>query len=259
MLHYLQDKVLLTLQKDLQERMNKMRIVDSLNFIPATNQLQGLQEKRSKHFAADATKELLPDDQPHRLQNLNKKNTFDSHNVVLADEQLHIQQTLSNKPVVNSQCVPTVEKSSSTSSVSANVLKDPQENQSTTDLPSCVKNDCIMPGRLSVPDVVIVVNTGNHGKTMLVSRRSSYQQILALEKGGMQVVERDIDLPVDLILSAAVCLVWYETVLFEANELTTSAETSGIKENVENIATNILMSVSFSFTGCIMVINFVSL
>nr|XP_025878519.1 protein SHORTAGE IN CHIASMATA 1 isoform X2 [Oryza sativa Japonica Group] len=239
--------------KSTLERMNKMRIVDSLNFIPATNQLQGLQEKRSKHFAADATKELLPDDQPHRLQNLNKKNTFDSHNVVLADEQLHIQQTLSNKPVVNSQCVPTVEKSSSTSSVSANVLKDPQENQSTTDLPSCVKNDCIMPGRLSVPDVVIVVNTGNHGKTMLVSRRSSYQQILALEKGGMQVVERDIDLPVDLILSAAVCLVWYETALFEANELTTSAETSGIKENVENIATNILMSVSFSFTGCIMV------
>uniref|UniRef100_A0A0E0K2X6 Protein SHORTAGE IN CHIASMATA 1 n=1 Tax=Oryza punctata TaxID=4537 RepID=A0A0E0K2X6_ORYPU len=248
------DKVLLALQKDLQERMNKMRIVDSLNFIPATNQLQGLQEKRSKHFAADATKELLPDDQPHRVQNLNKKNTFDSHNVVLADEQLHTQQTLSNKPVVNSQnCVSTVEKSSSTSCVSANVLKDPQENQSATDLPSCAKNDCIMPGRLSVPDVVIVVNTGNHGKTMLVSRRSSYQQILALEKGGMQVVERDIDLPVDLILSAAVCLVWYETELFEANELTTSAETSGIKKNVENIATNILMSISFSFTGCIMV------
>ncbi|KAF0931683.1 hypothetical protein E2562_005680 [Oryza meyeriana var. granulata] len=248
------DKVLHTLQKDLQEKMNKMRIVDSLNFIPATNQLQGLQEKLSKHFAADSTKELLPDDQLHRVQNLKKKNSFDSHNFVLADVKLHIQQTLSNEPVVNSQnCVPAVEKSSSTSSVSANVLKDPLENKSATDLPYCAKNDSIMPGRLSVPKVVIVVNTGNHEKTMLFSQRSSYQQILALEKGGMQVVERDIDLPVDLILSAAFCLVWYETTYCDHFCRTTSAETSGINNFVENIATNILMSVSFSFTGCIMV------
>uniref|UniRef100_J3LF84 Protein SHORTAGE IN CHIASMATA 1 n=1 Tax=Oryza brachyantha TaxID=4533 RepID=J3LF84_ORYBR len=248
------EKVLLTLQKDLQEKMNKMRIVDSLNFIPATNQLQGLQEKVSKHFAADFRKELLPDDQWHGLQNLKKKNTSDSHNFVLADEQQHIHQTMSNRPVVNSEnCVPAVEKSSSTSSVSATVLKDPQENQSTTDLPYSAKNGSIMTGRLSVPEVVIVVNTVNHGKTMLVSRRSSYQQILALEKGGMHVVERDIDLPVDIILSSAVCLVWYETMLFESNEPTTSEETSGINFFVESIATNILMSVSFSFTGCIMV------
>uniref|UniRef100_A0A0D9VIU0 Protein SHORTAGE IN CHIASMATA 1 n=1 Tax=Leersia perrieri TaxID=77586 RepID=A0A0D9VIU0_9ORYZ len=248
------DKILHTLQKDLQEKMNKMRIVDSLNFIPATSKLQSLQEKPSTRFTADSTKEPLPDDQLHRVQNVNKTDTFDSHNFVLADEQLHTQRTLSNKPFPNSQnCVPTVEKSSSTSSVSANVLKDAQENQSATELPYCGKNDSIMPGRLPIPEVVIVVNTGNHGKTMLFSRRSSYQQILALEKGGMQVVERDIDLPVDLILSSAVCLVWYETAIFESNELATSTEVSGIKSFVENIATNILMSVSFSFTGCIMV------
>ncbi|KAL5207523.1 hypothetical protein ABZP36_031958 [Zizania latifolia] len=248
------DKVLHTLQKDLQEKMNKMRLVDSLNFIPATNQPQGLQEKLSNHLPSDSTKDLLPHDQLHRVGNLDKKNIFDLHNSVPADEQLHIQETLRKRHVVNSQhCVSAVEKSSSTSSVSANVLRAPHDNQSPTDLTYCAKNDSIMPGRLSAPEVVIVVNTGNHGKSMLFSRRSSYQQILALEKGGIQVVERDIDMPVDLILSAAVCLVWYETRIVESNEVTASAEISGITHFVENIATNILMSVSFSFTGCIMV------
>lgn len=52
----------------------------------------------------------------------------------------------------------------------------------------------------------IIVNTQNVGKEMIVSRRSSYQVILALEKRGIQVVERDLDLPVDIILSSAVCL-----------------------------------------------------
>ncbi|KAG8060095.1 hypothetical protein GUJ93_ZPchr0002g24113 [Zizania palustris] len=252
---FILDKVLHTLQKDLQEKVNKMRLVDSLNFIPARNQPQGLQEKLSNHLPSDSTKDLLPHDQLHRVGNLDKKNIFDLHNSVPADEQLHIQETLRKRHVVNSQhCVSTVEKSSSTSSVSANVLRVPHDNQSATDLTYCVKNDSIMPGRISAPKVVIVVNTGNHGKNMLFSRRSSYQQILALEKGGIQVVERDIDMPVDLILSAAVCLVWYETRIVESNEVTSSAEISGIITHfVENIATNILMSVSFTFTDCIMV------
>ena len=50
---YLQDDVVHTLQKDLQEKMNKMRIVDSLNFVPTTNQQEHLQEKLSNHLAAD--------------------------------------------------------------------------------------------------------------------------------------------------------------------------------------------------------------
>ncbi|XP_062219775.1 protein SHORTAGE IN CHIASMATA 1 homolog [Phragmites australis] len=232
------DAALHTLQKDLQEKMNKMRIVDSLHFIPATNQLQHLQEKLSKHPTADSLKKVHIDGQLHNQGNLDKKNIVDSHNFVPAADQ---SDTLNQITIVNSQnFVPAVEKSSSTSSVSANVMQAPQNNQSASDLPLSVKNDSTKSGILSGPEVVIVVNTGNHGKNMLFSRRSSYQQILALEKRGVQVVERDVDLPVDLILSAAVCLLWYDTRTFGSSEL------------IKDVATNILMPLSFSFSGCIM-------
>ncbi|GJM85664.1 hypothetical protein PR202_ga02136 [Eleusine coracana subsp. coracana] len=55
-------------------------------------------------------------------------------------------------------------KSSSTSSVSANDMKVHQDNNSASDFPSSVKIDSIMSGRLAAPEVVIVVNTGDHGK-----------------------------------------------------------------------------------------------
>uniref|UniRef100_A0ACD5Z566 Uncharacterized protein n=1 Tax=Avena sativa TaxID=4498 RepID=A0ACD5Z566_AVESA len=248
------DTVLHALQKDLQEKMNKMRIVDSLNFIPATNQLQGLQGNLCKHLTADSTKKLPVDDQLLKLENLGKNNISDAPNFVPVAEPWHIAEMLSKRTILDSQnFVPAVEKSSSTSSVSANVMKVPQDNLSATDLPSSVKVGSIMSGRLSTPEAVIVVNTGSHGKSMLFSQRSSYQQILSLEKGGMQVVERDVDLPVDLILSAAVCIVWCETKIFGCNEFSTSTETSSITNFVETIATNILMSISFCFSGCIMI------
>ena len=244
------------LQKDLQEKMNKMRIVDSLNFIPATNQLQGPQEILCQYLTADSTKKMPEDDQLLKLENLEKKNIVGAHNFVPAAERRHTYEMLSKRAILDSQnIVPAVEKSSSTSSVSANVMKAPQDNLSATDLPSIVNVDSIMSGRLSTPEAVIVVNTGSHGKSMLFSRRSSYQQILSLEKGGMQVVERDVDLPVDLILSATVCLVWCETKIFGGNEFTASTETSSITNFVETIATNILMAISFCFSGCIMVIG----
>ncbi|VAI03480.1 unnamed protein product [Triticum turgidum subsp. durum] len=231
--------------------MNKMRIVDSLNFIPATNQLQVRQENLCKYSTADSTKKLPADDQLLKQENLEKE-FVDAHNFVPTAEQRHREEMLSKRTILHSQhFVPAVEKSSSTSSVSANVIKAPQDNLSGTDLPSGVKVGRLTPGRLSTP--AIVVNTGSHGKNMLFSRRSSYQQILSLEKGGMQVVERDVDLPVDLILSTAACLVWFETKIFGSNELTASAETSSITNFVEIIATNILMSISFCFCGCIMV------
>ncbi|CAM0945054.1 unnamed protein product [Alopecurus aequalis] len=247
------DTVLLALQKDLQEKMNKMRIVDSLNFIPSTNQLQGPHEVLCQYLSADSTKKLPEDDQLLKLENLEENTIVDAHNFVPAAERRHIDEMLSKRIILDSQnIVPAVEKSSSTS-VSANVMKAPQDNLSATELPSIVKVDSITSGRLSTPEAVIVVNTGSHGKSMLFSRRSSYQQILSLEKGGMQVAERDLDLPVDLILSATVCLVWFETKIFGGNEFTASTETSSITNFVETIATNILMAISFCFSGCIMV------
>ena len=194
-----------------------------------------------------------------QLQNqgiLDEKNIVDSHSFVPPAEQLN---TLNQITFADSQkFVPAVGKSSSTSSVSANVLKNPQDNQSASasDFPLSVKIDSTKLGRLSAPEVVIVVNTGNHGKHMLFSRRSSYQQILALEKEGMQVVERDVDLPVDLILSPSVCLLWYDTRIFGSSELTISADTSTITNFIQDISANILMSISFCFSGCIMVIGF---
>ena len=239
-----------TLQKDLQEKMNKMRIVDSLNFIPATNQQQHLQ---TNHLTADSSKKIPADVQLHNQGNLNEKNIVDPHNFVTAAEQLNM---LNQITIANSQnFVPTVEKSSSTSSVSANVIKAPQDNQSAGVLPLSEKMDSTKAG-IPGPEAVIVVNTGNHGKNMLFSRRSSYQQILALERGGMQVVERDVDLPVDLILTTAVCLLWYDTRTSGSSELTISSDTSGITNFVEDIATNILMALSFCFCGCVMVIAF---
>ncbi|KAF8692977.1 hypothetical protein HU200_039343 [Digitaria exilis] len=244
------DAVVHTLQKDLQEKVNKMRIVDSLNFIPATNQQQHLQEKLNI-LAADPSKKIPVDGQLHNQGNLDEKKIVDSNNFLLTAEQL---KTLNKITIANSQKnVPAVQKSSSTSSVSATVIKPPQEIQSASDLPLSLKTDSTRLGRLSAPEAVIVVNTGNHGKHMLFSRRSSYQQILALEKRGMQVVERDVHLPVDLILSAEVCLLWYDTRTIGSSELTISVDTSSITSFIEDIATNILMSLSFCFSGCIMI------
>ncbi|GJN21700.1 hypothetical protein PR202_gb09203 [Eleusine coracana subsp. coracana] len=246
------DAVLHTLQKDLQEKMNKMRIVDSLNFIPATNQEQHLQEKLSQHFTADLSTKLPVDGQLNGPGNQGEKNIVGSHNFVPPAEQL---KSL-NKITTGNLFVSAIEKSSSTSSVSANVIKVHQDNISASDFPSCVKIDSIMSGRFAAPEVVIVVNTGNHGKCMLFSRRSSYQQILALEKEGMQVVERDVNLPVDLILSPAICLVWYDVRSFRSSDFTASSETPSIADFIEDIVTDTLMPLSFSFSGCIMVIGF---
>ncbi|KAG0484447.1 hypothetical protein HPP92_008526 [Vanilla planifolia] len=103
----------------------------------------------------------------------------------------------------------------------------------------------------SAPEVLIIVNTQNHEKNMIMSRRSSYQKILALENGDVQVVERDINLPLDLICSAAVCLVWYEARNVEKTDA--AVKLSEVPSFVENIATKILMSLSHSFSGCILI------
>eukprot|EP00268_Persea_americana_P053948 TRINITY_DN6145_c0_g1_i4.p1 TRINITY_DN6145_c0_g1~~TRINITY_DN6145_c0_g1_i4.p1 ORF type:complete len:1143 (-),score=228.46 TRINITY_DN6145_c0_g1_i4:3382-6810(-) len=104
----------------------------------------------------------------------------------------------------------------------------------------------------SSPDTVIIVNTQNMYKEVLISRRSSYQKILAMEKGGVQVIERELNLPVDLIFSADTCLVWYDARNFAINGTSTEKVFSCIPESMENTATNVLMSLSFSFRGCIM-------
>ncbi|CAD6250106.1 unnamed protein product [Miscanthus lutarioriparius] len=137
--------------------MNKMRTVDSLNFIPATNQQQHLQ---TNHLTADSSKKIPADVQLHNQGNLNEKNIVDPHNFVTAAEQLN---TLNQITIAISQkFVPAVEKSSSTSFVSANVIKAPQDNQSAGVLPLSEKMDSTKAG-IPGPEAVIVVFEGeNH-------------------------------------------------------------------------------------------------
>ncbi|KAM0039025.1 putative protein shortage in chiasmata 1 [Helianthus debilis subsp. tardiflorus] len=98
----------------------------------------------------------------------------------------------------------------------------------------------------------IIVNTQNGETEMLISRRSTYQKILAMEKEGIQVVERDLNLPVDVIISAAVCLVLYDSnnIIKKTNS---SDGASSLSSCVENIAANVLTSLSFALSGCVLI------
>lgn len=105
-----------------------------------------------------------------------------------------------------------------------------------------------------IPESVIIVNTQNVDKEMIVSRRSSYQVILAMEKGGIQVVERDLDFPVDIILSSAICLAWYDSRNLGKKAIPATEASSSLPLCIENIATDVLTLLSFYFCGCFLVI-----
>ncbi|KAK7283649.1 hypothetical protein RIF29_13315 [Crotalaria pallida] len=112
------------------------------------------------------------------------------------------------------------------------------------------------------PVSVIIVNTQNADKEMIMFRRSSYQIILSMEKGGIQVVERDLDLPVDIIISPAICLVWYDTRNLGKKATPVTEASSSLPLCIENIATDVLLLLSFYFRGCYLVFegdfNFIS-
>nr|KYP41950.1 hypothetical protein KK1_036658 [Cajanus cajan] len=103
------------------------------------------------------------------------------------------------------------------------------------------------------PGTVIIVNTQNVDKEMIMSRRSSYQLILAMEKEGIQVVERDLDLPADIILSSAICLAWYDSTNLGKKATPATEASSSLPLCVENIATDVLTLLSFYFRGCFLV------
>ncbi|KAL0673594.1 hypothetical protein Bca4012_001575 [Brassica carinata] len=108
-------------------------------------------------------------------------------------------------------------------------------------------------GVLSDQRGVIVVNTKTVDKEMIISRRSTYQKVLAMEKEGVQVVERDSDLPVDLMLSPAICLVWYDCGKVSKKSDATIGASSSSLSWIGDIATNVLTSLSFGFSTCVMV------
>lgn len=107
---------------------------------------------------------------------------------------------------------------------------------------------------ISYPDTIIIVNTQSIDKEMIASRRSTYLKILALEKEGIQVVERDVNLPVDIIISSAICLIWYDSGNIGKKSTASDEASSCLPLCVENIATNVLTLLSFTFSACILVI-----
>lgn len=107
----------------------------------------------------------------------------------------------------------------------------------------------------SLPDIVIIVNTQNFDKEMVISRRSTYQKILLIEKEGAQVVERDLNLPVDILVNATVCLAWYDLKNIGKKSSAVDEAFSCLPLCIENVAASVLTSLSFAFTGCILVIT----
>ncbi|KAL0304259.1 UNVERIFIED_CONTAM: protein SHORTAGE IN CHIASMATA 1 [Sesamum radiatum] len=103
------------------------------------------------------------------------------------------------------------------------------------------------------PDTIIIVNTRNFNEEMVISRRSTYQRILEMEKEGAQVVERDICLPVDVIVSSAVSLTWYDCRNIGRKASAPDEAFSCLPLCVESIAASILTSLSFAFSCCILI------
>ncbi|KAL4029434.1 hypothetical protein IC575_007645 [Cucumis melo] len=106
---------------------------------------------------------------------------------------------------------------------------------------------------MSFPEAIIIVNTQKFEKEMIVCRRSSYQRILALEKQGVQVVERDMSLPVDLIITSGICLMWYDCTNIIKKASTSNEASLCLNLCIENIATDLLTSLSLAFLGCVLV------
>lgn len=102
-------------------------------------------------------------------------------------------------------------------------------------------------------NIVIIVNTRNFSDEMVISRRSTYQRILEMEQEGAQIVERDIGLPVDIILSSVACLSWYNSKNIGKKASAPDEAFSCLPLCVESIATSTLTSLSFAFSCCILV------
>ncbi|KAL9240449.1 hypothetical protein vseg_014668 [Gypsophila vaccaria] len=118
---------------------------------------------------------------------------------------------------------------------------------------TALESESVEPCDPSFPDMIIVVNTENFEKEMIISRRGTYQKILSMEKRGVQVVERDLMLPIDIILDAVTCIVWYDCKNIGKKSTAQDEGSSSVPLCIENIAANVLTSLSFMFTSCILV------
>ncbi|KAM7273006.1 hypothetical protein ACFE04_027670 [Oxalis oulophora] len=148
---------------------------------------------------------------------------------------------------------PIMEKSATTHLKAAEEVQATRVPLSVPCAPCVVGSEGYQQDKITFSNTVIIVNTLSSDKEMVVSRRSTYQKILAIEKKGAQVAERDSEFPVDVILSSAVCLVWYDSRNIARKTTSSDEASSNLPLCIENIAANILTSLSFAFSGCILV------
>ncbi|KAJ7974201.1 Protein SHORTAGE IN CHIASMATA 1 [Quillaja saponaria] len=73
------------------------------------------------------------------------------------------------------------------------------------------------------------------------------------EREGVQVVERDAVWPVDIIISSSICLVWYASGNIGKKATPINEACSCLPLCIDNIATNVLTMLSFTFSGCFLV------
>ncbi|KAJ9164171.1 hypothetical protein P3X46_023777 [Hevea brasiliensis] len=181
----------------------------------------------------------------------------ESHSILQVEKNMDDQKL---KEVLN--VLPTENKHYATTSEAADKVEPCYMPMEVPNVSYAMKSEktraCMMP----FPDTIVVVNTQNLDKEMIVSRRSTYQKILAMEKEGLQVLERDLDLPVDVVIISAICLVWYHCRNIRKKATTAYEASSCLPFCIENIATNVLPLLSFTFSCCILVfegeINFLS-
>lgn len=163
---------------------------------------------------------------------------------------------MSNQKLEEPQnCVPTVDKYNMIYSEAGDKVEASCSHVPVPYAPHAMKSEQAQGGLVSFPETIIIVNTQNFDKEMIVSRRSTYQRILAMEKEGAQVVERDLNLPVDVIISTAICLVWYDCRNIGKKATSMDEASSCLPLCIENIATNVLTLMSFTFSSCILVIT----
>lgn len=131
-------------------------------------------------------------------------------------------------------------------------MKPLEATYETPQLPILMESKKVNTNTPTLPDAIIIVNTRDGEADMIISRRSTYQKILAMENQGVQIVERDLNLPVDIIISAAVCLLLYDSKNIR-KKTNSSDDASLLSSLVEIIAANVLTSLSFALSSCILV------
>jgi len=104
------------------------------------------------------------------------------------------------------------------------------------------------------PHLVVVANILQPDGSVLLQRRSSYQKILGLENEDLQVVERELMLPVDLILNPSTCLTIYtEEKLLGRTKICSSNAEGFFSCVMDTIVDFHMKALSFSFKRWFMV------